>query len=271
MSKGIISVDRYRIDEPVPFASLEYTTGDRVWLTPSIVCERAGFLGVPLSHADVLVAADVATGAPLREGHVLCLEHATKAGRYSGQVRDRFAFRTIEARHAPTWAQLEITPRLVGPARERHTEVIILGSSGETLLERRYRTLEWGFDPADSGRVLLWQYNRYFRFLPEDDVLSLAQTFTLGRSPRTKSGANQLAAQALYRLARDLGYRKMTLRERIRAWGPVDGPDRPCWQLACTVPSGYRRTGCGEATLRAAAGGELAPEDFHVRYYADDN
>lgn len=265
---------RWTVFELPDFAADFEWTDDRTWLTRTAVCNRGGFLGVPLSHADVLVQAELTDPAFVTpEGKSIVLEFtSTKTGRYSGMTRDRWCFRVMEQRHAGPIAIFGLH-RLAGdtPA-DRRTVVRVRDTAGGLLCRREYRTLPWEWDPKDSGKVLLWQANRYFRFLPEADVRALAATYTLGNSPRSKSGANQLAARALYRLARELGWRKMTLRERVKAWGPVDGPDRPCWVRADDVPQRRNpsRTGCGEATIRAAGGGGFEPVVYRIYSGEDD-
>jgi len=257
---------RVRCDPPAA-EFLEWTQG-RVHLSRACTCERAGLRGVPLARVDLLIDSridsrcDPATRTDPDPSSSTVLEFGEKAGRHSGARRDRWTWRSVE--HTATayqgipWAQLEIE------AAGRSTRVLLRGGDGAVLLERVYPRLNWVFSrPDDAGRLVWWHARRHFGFLlaaeAEDDVAALAATFTIPLSVATVSEANRLAERALYRLARDLGWRKMTLRERVRCWGAAAGQDRPQWHRADEVAALLLQTGCGEATHRAAAGGTLAP------------
>lgn len=264
----------FRADPPPP-DELEWTQS-RVWLSRTCACGRAGLLGVPLKVVDLLIDARIDPTNASREQHprhITVLEIGQKAGHLSGDLRDRWTWRSVDlhsslAREVDTFGVVEVD-RQPGA-----TQLLVRGGDGLVLFERTYPSLRWVFDrEQDAGRILMWHYDRHFRFLPADEAEALAQTFLLSKAIRTVSEANREAERALYHLARALGWRRMTLRERIRVWGPTDGPDRPIWHRQSEVAEMLFKTGAGEATHRAAAGGDLAPEEEVVvirRYTAED-
>lgn len=255
MGKEHTVVARFRAD-PIEATELERTM-DRVWLSATCCCERSGLLGVPMARMDILVDGRVETGT-VPPHHIVVLEISRKTGHITGDTRDRWVWRSLDphcsaARAVDTWGMVEVD-RQAGA-----TDIRIRGGDGSVLFERTYPSYTWELDrEADTGRILWWQYNKYFKFLPADDVTTLAGTFLLSKSVRTVSEANREAARQLYRLARELGWRRLTLRERIRMWGP-EGRDRPIWHRESEIADLLYQTGAGEATHRAADGGTLEP------------
>ena len=109
-------------------------------------------------------------------------------------------------------------------------------------------------DPAQSpGDIIRWHARRYFTHLPAEEVEAIALSFAPPASS-SLAAANREAERLLYVAARAGGWHKLTLRERRRlrlseesAW--VRDSVYAAAQVAFGSP-----TGCGEATLRAAAG-----------------
>jgi hypothetical protein len=258
-----IVLQRWRVSAPPPLEELE-PTRDSVYLSRRCVCERYGLLGVPTRVVDLAIDVRLVRDRARAESDVLVLERVSKPGKLDGARRDRWTWRLVDHRSevAPReragdlpWVQVEIE-RAPGA-----TTLELLDGSGAVVDRATYPSLRWVLDAEhDAGALIWWHAHRYFAFLPRDEVEALALSFSCANE-RTIAGANRAAQRELYRLARDLGWRRLTLRERVRAWG-ADGADRPIWHRAVDVPvggSGSGPTGVGEATLRASSGGTLEP------------
>lgn len=101
--------------------------------------------------------------------------------------------------------------------------------------------------------VVMWHWNRYYQFLPFEEVQLLAQSFEASHPEikrLTLAEANRLASRDLYRLARDLGWRKLTLREANKfslsqGWHPTENVVK---RISEIYP------GVGQYTQEAASG-----------------
>jgi hypothetical protein len=300
MSKGkqFELLHTFRCEPPV-LEALETMT-DRVWLSRSCVCERFNFRWVPGGKIDVLIDARLLDGSE-RDSELVCVvEIGRKAGRFSGDFRSRLTFRLLRAkdpnRHFSRFAFISIDERETigeadgiqgagGPQPKLSTRVIISStdeSPAGVLWEGAFPRLrwEWKHTPEGARQCVIWHASRHFGFLlakENGEVEALANRYTVPKAG-TVASINRDVERALYRLARELGWRKMTTRERVRIWGP-DGAARPQWhrqeeiaELLCRA--GLPATGCGQATHRAANGGDLAPEeadDLVLRYSACDD
>lgn len=106
----------------------------------------------------------------------------------------------------------------------------------------------------------MWHWTRYYQHLDHAIAESVAAEWTLTEwaqeAPRwTLAEANRSASRALYRASREAGFRKMTLRERLRLGMAADSGQ---WHRTDHLPTAEGSvTGCGQATLEAAAGREV--------------
>jgi len=258
---------RLRCDPP-PDAALE-RTHQRVWLTSTCCADRYGVRGVAASRLDLLLDQRLRDGTDPDPRDLVILEIRAHPGRYSGEVRDRLAWRVhrpsdvgADGRRADdlAWAQIDVE-EVPGVATVTLTE-----GSGGVVWQREYPVSRWECDDRSPARLITWTWHRYYGHLCWIDVEPLAACYTIAPGA-TVSEAVREAGRQLYRLSRELGWRKMTLRERRRLWGP-DGDSRPLWHresellsLHASREAGISATGCGEATLRAAGGGPLAPRE----------
>jgi hypothetical protein len=121
-----------------------------------------------------------------------------------------------------------------------------------------FPTLRSDLSEYRLGAVVVWHWQRYYRFLPPTEVGAIADEFTARRSQMVSDGltlaeVNRMASRELYRLARNLGWRKMTQSEQQRyrldgQWHRVETVERR------RVDMGYPPSGCGQYTIDAASG-----------------
>ncbi|HXQ33580.1 MAG TPA: hypothetical protein VN843_06120 [Anaerolineales bacterium] len=220
---------------------------------------RYTFVGVPGRICDVIVTDSLKN--TLDEEVVL--EVSEKTGKYSGNKRRRFAFRQW-----PKAKILDIQPRNLTISNTKECiEISVssrsrLTSDEEITIVERFEKLRSNLKGYDIGAIMMWQYRRYFQHLQVSDVTTLAVTwqFEVDRETCTLSMANRSASRALYKLSKELGWSKLTLREQIKLG--VYGQ----WHHESELIPIYSKmlghpTGCGEATVRAASGGSMSPEE----------
>lgn len=112
---------------------------------------------------------------------------------------------------------------------------------GDTLRTRPLETAE------GARQVIAWHWVHYYMHLSHNEVEDLLTTFEF-LGCETLSEANRRASRALYARSREMGWRKLTSRERDKF-----GIEGGCWQRISTLDRLiYRQTGCGEFTHRAA-------------------
>lgn len=129
-----------------------------------------------------------------------------------------------------------------------------------TYSQFSYRALPITVDYDTSiSKIIGYHWRKYFTHLrDQENVREFCDTWAATMLPKAKEekmSLNQLnreASRALYRLSRDLGWRKLTRRESVHL-----GIDGQQWQHETKLASIYHATGAGEATLRAANGGSL--------------
>jgi hypothetical protein len=245
---------------------------------------RATLRGVPAKHADMIILDRLLASRqrPERTAPVLevtdrgdylgpawqpVVEVASKAGRYDGAVRRRYALRLFDAASAAALPLADLRVVEDGPD---WIEVMILPRDAPAIIDRWPR-LRADLSDYELWRIWAWHYARYYSFLgldTADEPSELKQHALAWAAEAEQSGAagdwtlseaNQAASRNLYRLARDLGWVKLTLRERDALGMPVTaGQWHPEAEIAPrrAALAGYGDlTGCGEATLTAAATG----------------
>lgn len=227
----------YRDPRAILLAHME-KLGNVVHLSRTCTCQRMGLRYVPAKRVDFLI--DQRT--TLADGeHPECwmIEMGRKAGHFDGATRDRWTARIIRESQAPkNWADIVITE--TGSGVE-----ILCGAHSAT-----YPMVRREISDHEPERIVIWHWTRYFRHIPHEDMLAAAQGWAHTEWPTISqcglAQANRSASTMLYRLSRDLGWRKLSLREQgkhnvIGQWHRADDPRL-----------GYRN-GCGQATVTAAA------------------
>ena len=244
-----------RVDVDDLLATLEHTA-DVVHLSRTCACERRTLRGVPASQIDVLIDQRILYGdtSPHAERDIPVVEIARKRGRYDSAERWRVAVRMMHAAQAVErqWGRLDVET-------DADTIRLSLTTTGGVIWDEAFARLRSDLDGYDLPRIVAWHWTRYYQTcVSHEDALALASavgTWLPDGAP-TLSEANRAASRALYRLARDGGYRKLTLRERRKL-----GLDDDCGQWISEEVYARRQTmtgnpsGVGEWTTRAAHGG----------------
>jgi len=247
--------------DELPTLPLE-PTHDPVWLSPTCRCKRWTLRGVPGRVVDVIVDERITCGeAP--DGYDLVCSVVRKPGRFDGATRDRLAFRAMAMRETGRLAHGAVTMEETDAAIS-----ISIRRPGMRGWKGEYARLRSDLSDYDLPRIVVWHWRRYYAMLPAEDVYALADSMTwLPDGAPTLAEANRAASRALYRLARDMGWRKLTARERA-ALGL-----RSMWVREEDYAAAHARrqsllspTGAGEATILAAG-----CQDFEIvrRSWAD--
>jgi hypothetical protein len=190
-------------------------TEDPVWLSTSCCCHRFTLRGIPARRIDVAI--DRRADDP-PAGFVWVGEIGDKVGKFDGAIRPRVVVRLAGRKDLAGMASSGDLPVLDLIVREDEESThVVLGEERWT-----FRRLRWQPDTeTDSGaRILTWHWQRYYSHLAWDEASALADTFAIAPG-ETLAAANRRASRALYELSRDLGWRKLTCRER-RKYG-IDG------------------------------------------------
>lgn len=186
-------------------------------LVPTSIPGKYTLSGVPGNKCDVLIS------DRLSPDWAIVLEIGKKEGKYNGALRTRFSFRkwSRNARYynGPGNNQVVI---------QHDTISVIVNSdklivAGRTFTAIQFDRLKSNLDGYTMSSVIMWHWNRYFKFLPHRKVLALANTFERN-NPALRQGtlaeANRLANRDLHKLANDLGWHKLTLKEQKRYGQP---------------------------------------------------
>lgn len=188
-----------------------------VHLSKSCKCKRYSIRGVRAKDIDILVDERLTdTDKPL-------VEIIEKRGKYDHATRDRLTFRaSYPEAGAYDVAEFSATEHPHGLTLK------IITSSGSVVFRKNYRRLTSEVDRSDPislARMLTTHafgkdgVGGYFRHLDWQSVDSCANEYiakVLDNPQWTKVECYQEAGRILYRESRNLGWRKMTLRERIK-------------------------------------------------------
>ena len=263
-------------------------TEDLVWLSRSQRGYRHTLCGVPARRVDVVIidgyGVDQSSADAIREGRPsqwCIVEIGRKSGRFDGAKRDRITVRPYVRGYALQMGLMpgrlfltaQETPGCV--SREVRVHMETAEQDGTPLRwSRSYQRLRWAPDPSRAARdVVMWHATRYFPAALRDEAEALASSWTWpvyeggprAGQPVTLAEANRSADRALYRMARDAGWRKLTLRERGRL-GWTKGPQ---WRrqddvLARLVELGHTASGAGDWS-RDESTGDVGPAVVVVR------
>lgn len=214
MKKPIEKIYSCVIGDPSTILHQLETMDQRIYLTKRVSGPRYSFRGVPSSRVDIVVADDVR--APKDPRDIIVLEICRKTGKYSGNVRHRWVLRRLKHHQGaglPAYSSIPVNET----AENLHFEVD-MGYSYPRLREQ--------LDGYQVARIVMWHYRRYYSHLSEHEpeVRALADAFDPGDV--TLAEANRLASRCLYDLSREMGWRKLTLKEREKL-GRVDAAQ---WQ-----------------------------------------
>lgn len=235
-------------------------TEEKTWLSKECVCDHAGLTGVPQKQLSILVDQRIRQGA-IPAGYVPVLMVCRKRGRYGGEERDHLVIRAMQLKDAKKMMAAKLAACWESDPKWEHgyRKVEVAWDGG--WWDRRLKCLRSSLTPGHEGRIIHW-HARFYPHLPQPEIDALAAAWTPPEGCDLNA-ANRAASRELYRLSRDLGWRKLTLRERKKL-----GYEGGQWvddQTYARLQSGRERhwpharpaPWIGEATLVAAAGPEV--------------
>lgn len=235
--------------------SLERTQ-DRVWLSKTESCLRYTIRGIPAKRTEFSVTETI------DPDRTLVLEIAEKTGHYNGSVRIVYTLRN--------WSPQQMS------YSDSSNRLVFVGKNGRLMLSltegeatiicawndggwtETYQRLRSDLTGYDFAAVVIWHWRRYYHHLNYNDARLLADGF-LSLHPEcvslTLAEVNRLASRELYTLSTELGWKKLTDRDRKR----INMANLHSWvykdeyysMLPIRQPSS---TGCGEYTHDAASG-----------------
>jgi len=284
--------ERFRLADCGDVIAHTEPLGGRVFLSRSCAAQRHAWIGVPATRGDILIDERILAGVESADPRdVIVLEIGRKSGRYDGAERDRLTLRLVHGHDAEGYplGRIDID---IDPSAAPHGSVAVAVSTGAGIAwERSYQRERVELHDGDGyalPQILMWHAYRYFGCARSgedptgplgdhlDDVVALAESGAWltwpdgstmigadGRALATLAAANRAAERALYRLARDYGWRKLTARERARL--QLDGPQ---W-VAEEVYARAQAAMCdldhvGDATRRAAGGLGLGIDEVEI-------
>lgn len=176
---------------------------------------RANLLGVPAKRLDALL--------PECDGgkhDVLVMDVVDKHGRYDGAVRPRLHFRWIDERARGPLADARSATVYIdrgGDEGDGSGTTTVRVMSGDLVLDEwRLGRLATRLDGYRLQSLYMWHARRYYPHLDveRDGIQAAADAWaaTIDPAATTKSEANRSASRDLYRISRDLGWRKLTAR-----------------------------------------------------------
>lgn len=218
-----------------------------VWISKDCRLNVYTLRGVPGKFIDLLFPDSVVDP--------LACEIGLKIGSFDSKKRWRLAFRpwkNVCRDGSCPCVQFPGSGRVLIEHQRDGTGVIALWYK-QGMWAQCFPVLDWTVDHNDLQRILMGQWKSYFSFLPYDDARQLADYWAI--LPHTVAQTdivvlNRSASSALYDLARQLGWRKLTLREKLKLGL---SPDSPTWQRLSTL-RWYGATGTGQFTVEAASG-----------------
>lgn len=238
----------------VPFA-LE-ATENVVWLSRTVRGTISGLVGVSTGDVDIVVTDNFLSG---RGRWLQVLEICNKIGKFDGTKRIRLCFRLLPEEQARILRPIEIS---ISPDDRAPCTVTVRDrfAGRVTLWEQSFAGFSHELrDPERAGDVVIWHWQRYYRFLQWCDIEDLVANFADKAIGLTLSGANRFASRELYQRAREQGWHKLTLREQSR-WG-LKGQWHRDGDIVAARAKFAAANGASEASNRATRpGGRLEPE-----------
>lgn len=211
---------------------------------------QAALGGIPRRRMSLLVP----EGHQINETDLYLVEIGKKIGKYDGSERVQLSIRAVNKKTVDSMPDVVVVDngRLVWDQRRSAAHVTIQTWIGEEIHIISANVLRSKvIESAEGARqIIAWHWSRYYTHLRHFDVSDLLKTFGF-KSDESLNSANRRASRALYKRSRELGFRKMTLRERL---GNGLAEDSPCWQRVSDIETRGSVTGCGEYTLTAARG-----------------
>jgi len=210
---------------------------------------QAALGGIPRRRLSLLVP----EGHHVNETDLYLIEIGKKTGKYDHAERSQLSIRRLDRQTVDSMSNVQVvnSGHLVWDQKGPTAEVTIqTWDGGEHIHIASGPVLRTeAIEGAEGARqIIAWHWSRYYTHLRHVDVSDLLETFGF-KSDENLNAANRRASRALYKRSRDLGFKKMTLRERFKHGLDTDSP---CWQRISDVEARGSATGCGDYTLTVA-------------------
>jgi len=227
--------------------------------------------GVPGKRLDILVDQRLEANESVHPLGCIQFSVVRKFGRYDNAERCRLAMRMIpqSATKEHERCHLSIADLPSTLERPEGWRIDVTSDLGVVRWTRQFDRLKSELSEYDPERIIMWHWTRYFRHLAHEIAEQTGKVWSLTEwaqhaSEWTLAEANRSASRALYRASREAGFRKTTLRERLRL-GLAEYSGQ--WHRVDNIPTiDGNTTGCGQATIQAAAG-----EDVEFNSQPDDD
>ena len=252
---------RYRVTLPARMQDILIRTEDRVRIRGTRY-QRFVFRGVPGRHADCIVAEaifhhlhdnrlmlDVVDQQPQRtdfyddEMPDIVIEAGEKIGRYDGAARRRYALRPMtdpQQLAATPWADIRIIDA------DDELTVIIRPRDDAAPIVDFFPRLRASLDDYNLASIVRWHAKRWFTHLAPEEIEEIAASWEMEVKATGMAGAwtlneaNRAASRRLYKESRERGWRKLTIRERVRLGFAVDSPQ---WRTEQDCARAYELVG----------------------------
>lgn len=190
------------------------------------------------------------------EGTIIC-DIGTKKGRFDNALRYRITFRYTPA------VVYSVPMGLLHFPEDTKTILTVEAIWKGGFWGQEFHRLDFTLDPnTDRTYIFLHQASNWYGFLFDAghgaDIHQTASMWASLPAVRDETDIvvlNRTASNALYDLARNLGWRKLTKRERDKLGLPVDAKQ---WQrtdyIAALTDRNGMSSGVGEHTLRCSHG-----------------
>lgn len=212
--------------------------------------QQAALRGIPRKILSLVIPEDF--DFSFSEGKTFLVEIGEKVGKHSGNRRSHLAVRDPELVPVGSMPNIDYLENctLICWASGDQGVVAIKNDHDQTeqVIFRGKLLRTKAISSADGAQqIIRWHWTKFFCHLKWDEISDLIENFDLIDEEETLTVANRRAGRALYERSRELGWRKMTLRERQKY-----GLDGAQWQKISTIEALASKTGCGEFTLTAA-------------------
>lgn len=253
---------------------------ETVWISRAYRARRYTVAGVP---GRLLTIIGPEPGSAQWDGDIVC-DVQTRRGRYDGAERPSLLLRPISPDDGTNGILSDVDDvddvceLLIRRATDGRPDPEGVGAIVDLIgcdVSIRVATIArvWRHELDEDGdlsRIAGWHATRYYTHLGDSmgDAIEQATHDLLvavrERDDITLAEANRIVSRSLYRASRDLGWRKLTQRERIRHGLGVDHPQWVRESHLATVSPVYagRATGVGDWTDAAA---RMSPEIMIVR------
>lgn len=253
MSKSIV-LHRYAVSQALEALGWIERTRQKVNIGTNEPLTRCSFFAVAARHVDVLWDERIGFG-----GDQVALEIVGKRGKYDGAQRRRYAFRCLP----------EPTMRLLQPAnlclyRDSGRLWVRITPEDDPQIIESFPLLRHDAHAGNLSKIAGWKLAHYYTHLANNEpqttaaIQAWAQTEAAEMVAAGNSAAalNRAADRMLYRLSRDLGWRKLTLRERQRMGM---APESPQWHRIADIDAWH--VAHGYASRIASEGNEMGRPD----------